>query len=117
MDGIHDNEPTYGIHQLADDDDDDDDNDNDDDEEGGSNEFSLLNTLTSLPGWSDCAGTSMASAAHHAAYHNFPAVLEALVALFDLFVVDDKQRTPLFYACAKGHIECVKVSKMRGRLK
>ena len=63
--------------------------------------------LEELPGWNECLHTTMASAAHHAAFYNYVAVLEALSRYFDVFVVDDKGRTPLFYAALRNNLECV----------
>jgi len=60
-----------------------------------------------LPGWTECMHTSMASAAHHAAFYGYDLVLETLGRCFDVFVLDDKGRTPLFYAALRNHLNCV----------
>jgi len=63
----------------------------------------------SLPGWAECLHTSMASAAHHAAFFGHAAVLSLLAGCFDCFVMDDKGRTPLFYAALQNRLQCVAV--------
>ena len=56
----------------------------------------------SLPGWSECLNTSMASAAHHAAFYGHLEVLQMLSSCFDCFVIDEQGRTPLFYAALQN---------------
>jgi ankyrin repeat protein len=51
--------------------------------------------------------TTMATAAHHAAFYGYSEVLEELSRLFDVFALDDKGRTPLFYAALRNQIACV----------
>ena len=64
-------------------------------------------SMTDLPGWAECLGTSMSSAAHHAAFYGYTEVLEFLCRYFDCFVMDAKQRTPLFYAALQNRLQCV----------
>ena len=61
----------------------------------------------SIPGWHECVHTSMATAAHHAAFYGFTAVLETLSKYFDVFAVDKNGRTPLFYASLRNNLDCV----------
>lgn len=63
--------------------------------------------FSSIPGWYECMNTTMASAAHHAAFYGYSEVLEELSRLFDVFALDDKGRTPLFYAALRNQIACV----------
>jgi len=56
----------------------------------------------SLPGWPECLNTSMASAAHHAAFYGHLEVLQMLSSCFDCFVIDEQGRTPLFYAALQN---------------
>ena len=60
-----------------------------------------------LPGWEECLTTSMASAAHHAAFFGYIEVLDCLCRYFDCFVMDKKGRTPLFYAALQNRLDCV----------
>jgi ankyrin repeat protein len=60
-----------------------------------------------LPGWEECLTTSMASAAHHAAFYGYSEVLDCLCKYFDCFVMDKKGRTPLFYAALQNRLNCV----------
>ncbi len=62
-----------------------------------------------IPGWEDCIYTSMFSAAHHAAYFGFTDVLKFLVKFFDCFIMDNKGRTPLFYASLANRLDCVAI--------
>lgn len=62
---------------------------------------------TTLPGWEDCIYTSMFTAAHHAAFFGYVDVLKFLIQFFDCFIMDQKGRTPLFYACIGNRLECV----------
>lgn len=48
---------------------------------------SMLADIESVPGWNECLYTTMATAAHHAAFYGFTQVLELLARLFDCFVV------------------------------
>jgi hypothetical protein len=71
---------------------------------------SSLTTLdpATLTGWYECLYTTMfATAAHHAAYHNFTGVLNFLSQYFDCFIMDEYQRTPLYYAAYNNHLESV----------
>jgi uncharacterized protein len=61
----------------------------------------------SLPGWNECLHTSMATAAHHAAFYGFVEVLEMLSKHFDVFAMDKNGRTPLFYASLRNNLDCV----------
>jgi hypothetical protein len=61
----------------------------------------------SIPGWTDCLNTTMATAAHHAAFYGYADVLELLSKYFDVFVMDDKGRTPLFYAALRNQLAAV----------
>ncbi len=60
-----------------------------------------------IPGWTESLNTTMKSSAHHAAFYGFVGVLEVLSQYFDVFVMDDKGRTPLFYAALRNHLDCV----------
>lgn len=60
-----------------------------------------------IPGWEECLTTSMASAAHHAAFYGYTEVLDCLCKYFDCFVMDKKGRTPLFYAALQNKLSCV----------
>eukprot|EP00602_Paraphysomonas_sp_CaronLab_P009640 CAMPEP_0185021000 /NCGR_PEP_ID=MMETSP1103-20130426/3649_1 /TAXON_ID=36769 /ORGANISM="Paraphysomonas bandaiensis, Strain Caron Lab Isolate" /LENGTH=1577 /DNA_ID=CAMNT_0027552265 /DNA_START=163 /DNA_END=4896 /DNA_ORIENTATION=+ len=61
----------------------------------------------SLEGWNECLHTSMATAAHHAAFYGFAPVLEMLSRHFDVFALDKNGRTPLFYASLRNNLDCV----------
>jgi ankyrin repeat protein len=74
-------------------------------EEDGEAEPAIV--LEDLPGWEECLTTSMASAAHHAAFYGYSEVLDCLCKYFDCFVMDKKGRTPLFYAALQNRLNCV----------
>jgi ankyrin repeat protein len=74
-------------------------------EEGGQEEEQV--NFEELPGWEECLTTSMASAAHHAAFYGYIEVLDCLCRYFDCFVMDKKGRTPLFYAALQNRLNCV----------
>lgn len=69
----------------------------------------------SLPGWNECLHTSMATAAHHAAFYGFMEVLEMLSKHFDVFAMDKNGRTPLFYASLRNNLDCVLLLVALGR--
>eukprot|EP01038_Epipyxis_sp_PR26KG_P012569 gene12569-16857_t len=75
-------------------------NNNDDNEE-------FESIMKSLPGWDECINTSMATAAHHAAFYGYYEVLDFLSKYFDCFIIDKKGRTPLFFAALQNRVECV----------
>lgn len=60
-----------------------------------------------IDGWNECLHTTMATAAHHAAFYNYCTVLEYLSYYFDVFVMDKNGRTPLFYAALRNNLNCV----------
>jgi uncharacterized protein len=60
-----------------------------------------------IPGWTECLHTTMATAAHHAAFYGYTQVLEYLSYYFDLFQMDKNGRTPLFYASLRNNLDCV----------
>jgi len=60
-----------------------------------------------IEGWEECVHTTMATAAHHAAFYGFTEVLELLSRCFDVFVMDKNGRTPLFYASLRNNFDCV----------
>lgn len=60
-----------------------------------------------IPGWTECLNTTMATSAHHAAFYGYADVLELLSKYFDVFVMDDKGRTPLFYAALRNQLAAV----------
>lgn len=64
-------------------------------------------TFEDIAGWEECLTTSMASAAHHAAFYGYAEVLDCLCRYFDCFVMDQKGRTPLFYAALQNQLSCV----------
>jgi ankyrin repeat protein len=74
-------------------------------EEDGEAEPAIV--FEDLPGWEECLTTSMASAAHHAAFYGYSEVLDCLCKYFDCFVMDKKGRTPLFYAALQNRLNCV----------
>jgi ankyrin repeat protein len=74
-------------------------------EEDGETEPAIV--FEDLPGWEECLTTSMASAAHHAAFYGYSEVLDCLCKYFDCFVMDKKGRTPLFYAALQNRLNCV----------
>lgn len=69
-----------------------------------------------IEGWNECLYTTMATAAHHAAFYGYTAVLEVLSRYFDVFVMDKNGRTPLFYACLRNNLDCVLLLISIGRL-
>lgn len=61
-----------------------------------------------LAGWHECINSSLFfSAAHHAAYFGYLDVLRFLCKYFDCFIMDDKRRTPLFYAALNNQLACL----------
>eukprot|EP01031_Cornospumella_fuschlensis_P031176 gene31176-37680_t len=76
-------------------------------ENDGNREEAEEEDPTALPGWEECLYTSMHSAAHHAAYYGYIEVLRFLCKYFDCFILDAKGRTPLYFACLGGHLDCV----------
>lgn len=60
-----------------------------------------------IEGWTECLQTSMATAAHHAAFYGYLEVLEMLSHYFDVFALDKNGRTPLFYAALRNNLDCV----------
>jgi len=78
----------------------------DDDDDSSSLEIDM-DGFDRIPGWDECLNTSMASAAHHAAFYGHTEVLSCLCRYFDCFVMDKKGRTPLFYAALQNRLECV----------
>jgi ankyrin repeat protein len=73
----------------------------------GAESIDIMEDFVSIPGWHECLNTSMASAAHHAAFYGYPEVLSCLCRYFDCFVMDKKGRTPLFYAALQNRLDCV----------
>ena len=63
--------------------------------------------LDSMEGWLECVNTSMATAAHHAAYYGHSAVLEIILKYFDCNVSDETGKSPLHYAALSNQLECV----------
>ncbi|KAF0715166.1 Aste57867_3528 [Aphanomyces stellatus] len=61
---------------------------------------------TELP-CKDCWATTFSTVAHAAAYAGHLACLTYLGDYFDVFIVDDLGRTPLFYACYANQVACV----------
>lgn len=54
-----------------------------------------------------CIYPDQATAAHHAAFYGYTQVLELLSRCFDVFVMDNNGRTPLFYASLRNNFDCV----------
>eukprot|EP00598_Pedospumella_elongata_P014145 CAMPEP_0184992258 /NCGR_PEP_ID=MMETSP1098-20130426/40493_1 /TAXON_ID=89044 /ORGANISM="Spumella elongata, Strain CCAP 955/1" /LENGTH=1255 /DNA_ID=CAMNT_0027517835 /DNA_START=84 /DNA_END=3851 /DNA_ORIENTATION=- len=73
--------------------------------EAGEDEDAIV--FEDIPGWEECLTTTMASAAHHAAFYGYSEVLDCLCKYFDCFVMDNKGRTPLFYAALQNRLNCV----------
>jgi ankyrin repeat protein len=61
--------------------------------------------------------TTMATSAHHAAFYGYSEVLELLSKYFDVFVMDDKGRTPLFYAALRNQLAAVTFLVSLGMIK
>jgi ankyrin repeat protein len=94
------NDPSAGAPEPAEEGD-----ESDGQEEDGEAEPAIV--FEDLPGWEECLTTSMASAAHHAAFYGYSEVLDCLCKYFDCFVMDKKGRTPLFYAALQNRLNCV----------
>ena len=60
-----------------------------------------------LEGWHECIDTSMATAAHHAAYYGYYPVLEVIAQYFDVSAADESGKTPLHYAALANQLDCV----------
>jgi 26S proteasome non-ATPase regulatory subunit 10 len=73
------------------------------DEDGGEEELDL----DSIEGWNECVNTSMATAAHHAAYYGYLRVLEVIAKYFDCSVADETGKSPLHYAALSNQLDCV----------
>jgi len=63
--------------------------------------------LESIEGWNECVNTSMATAAHHAAYYGYFIVLEVIAKYFDCSVADETGKSPLHYAALSNQLDCV----------
>lgn len=69
----------------------------------------ILRQAEAIPGWNEALETTMATAAHFAAFHGYSELLSFFSNIFDCFVMDYKGRTPLFYAAMNNQVECAAV--------